>query len=153
MKFGHWFALLLSMLLAGADFGVAYAAKPPNGAYRDTCRAVTASRDILRARCLKSPRRWVATKLLSYSGCVGEISNYQGDLICLRRRDVPKGDWSDSCINPHLSTPGVFAAVCKSLRGGWIASEIEISKCSEGFTNARGHLGCKKPPAVEAPPP
>src|SRR6185503_11728195 len=114
--------------------------------------SISASRDTLRARCEKGRRRaW--TRLSNYSGCIGDISNHRGQLICLRKRDMPRGDWSDSCIKPHLARPGVFAAECKSLRGGWIASEIALDRCSEGFTNARGHLGCKKPKEVELPSP
>lgn len=152
MKFVHWFGVCLVALLLGVDFGVAHAAKAPPGSYRDDCRSISASRDVLRARCDKGRRR-VWARLSNYSSCVGDISSYQGQLICLRKKDVPRGDWSDSCINPHLASPGVFAAVCKSLRGGWIASEIALDKCSDGFTNARGHLGCKKAKEVELPSP
>lgn len=147
----RWIVLIVAALLA-SGLGVAYAAKAPNGPYRDTCTAASVSRDVLKARCEKARHRRVWARLERVSTCVGEVSNHQGQLICLRKRDVPAGDWSDSCINPHLASPGVFAAICKSLRGGWIASTIALNKCGGGITNSRGHLGCKKPRVADLPP-
>lgn len=152
MKLGHWFGLFVVALLVGADCSAAQAARAPAGSYRDDCRSISASRDTLRAHCEKGRRR-VWARLSNYSSCVGDISAYRGQLICLRKKDLPRGDWSDSCIDPHLASPGVFAASCKSLRGGWIASEIKFDKCKDGFTNARGQLGCMKPKVVEMPSP
>jgi hypothetical protein len=107
----------------------------------------------LRAHCLRSRHHRVWARLERVSTCVGDVLNYQGELICLRKRNLPRGDWRDTCINPHLSAPGMFAAVCKSGRRGWTASVIPLAKCGTGITNVRGHLGCRKPKIVEAPSP
>lgn len=145
-------ALVLLAILAGS-FGVAYAAKTPDGSYRDSCRSASVSGGTLRAQCERSRHRRVWARLSQVSSCIGDISNHGGQLICLRKRDLPRGDWSDSCSNPHLAAPGVFAATCRSLRGGSIDSTITLERCAHGVTNARGHLGCMTAKAVEAPPP
>jgi len=137
---GLIFAFALTM---GA--GAALAATAPAGSYRDSCNAVQASGGVLRAHCERRHGRRVWARLAHYASCIGDISNDDGALICLRRRDLPDGSWSESCANPHLAAAGVFGADCRSLRGGQIASQIPLSACPGGLTNAAGHLTCDKP--------
>src|SRR5258708_40217667 len=106
MRASRWFGRLIAFgLMMG--FGSALAAAPPEGPYRDSCNAARASGGVLRAHCERPHGRRVWARLEHYSSCVGEISNDKGELICLRRRDVPGGGWSETCSNPHLTAPGV----------------------------------------------
>ncbi len=145
MRVSRWFGGSVFAFALVMGFGSALAAAPPAGSYRDSCNGVRASGGVLRAHCERRQGRRVWARLESYSTCVGDISNDNGELICLRRRDVPDGSWSESCRNPHLAAPGVFGADCRSLRGGRIASQIPLTACPGGLMNAAGHLTCDKP--------
>jgi hypothetical protein len=148
MSVSRWFGRLIAFALV-MGFGSALAAAPPDGPYRDSCNAVRASGGVLSAHCERPHGRRVWARLERYSTCVGDISNDKGQLICLRRRDVPGGSWSESCKNPHLAAPGVFGADCRSPRGGRIASQIPLSACPGGLTSSDGHLTCDKPRHAE----
>lgn len=135
-------ALAALVLLANA---AAQAAAPPPGSYRDSCANIRASGNVLRARCERNSGRTVRAQLNAYSTCVGDISNHDSRLICLRRNEVPAGSWSKDCINPRLVAPGVFAADCRSPRGGRVASRIALNQCPNGLAANRSQLVCEQP--------
>ena len=156
MTVSKWFAGLVVMAALTTGVGSAVAATLPMGSYRDSCNGARASGGVLRAHCERQHGRRVWARLERYASCVGDISNFDGQLICLRRRDVPGGSWSETCKDAHLVEPGVFGAECRSLRGGHMASQIALDKCREGVMNASGHLACDKarpPEPVREPTP
>ncbi len=140
-----WRPLVALAALVFFASAAAHAAPPPPGSYRDSCNNIRAFSNVLRARCERNNGRTVRTQLNAYSNCVGDISNYDGRLICLRRNQVPAGSWSKDCVNPRLVAPDVFGADCRSLRGGRIAAQIPLNQCPSGLTANRGQLVCEEP--------
>lgn len=81
MKLAAAFLLICSILLALAP----PAAAQPRGSYLRSCRDVAMRGDSLLAVCRRINGRWQPTRLDRVRGCIGDIGNDDGNLVCNRR--------------------------------------------------------------------
>jgi hypothetical protein len=79
----HIFAAA-SVLWAAAVLPPPALAQPP-GTYLRSCRDISMRNDSLTATCRTRDGNWQRTRLNRVRGCVGDIGNNDGQLICDRR--------------------------------------------------------------------
>ncbi|HBE21694.1 MAG TPA: hypothetical protein DEG17_09100 [Cyanobacteria bacterium UBA11149] len=116
----------------------------PEGSYTQTCRNVYTNGDTLSATCQTANGRWKRTELQSFSRCVSDISNQNGNLRC-EFVYIPEGSYKQTCqrITPIDDT---LTAICRKIDGGWMETRLENYRhCRNGSVdNLDGLLVCDR---------
>jgi hypothetical protein len=155
---------LAHLVLAGLALAFASpAVAQPAGSYLATCTQVGQRGPTLFAVCQTRQGFFVQSQL-DLRGCVGDISNQNGQLFCRRggfqggpqfgfepeprprqviRRGLPPGSWQFTCGEPTLQGP-VLSATCQTARGNFRRTSIDLRQCEGGpVENANGRLVCE----------
>jgi hypothetical protein len=154
---------LAAILALGAALAVTPATAQPAGSYLATCTQVGQRGPTLFAVCQTRQGFFVQSQL-DLRGCVGDISNRNGQLTCQRggfqqeqqfgggfqvaprprvSRGLPPGSWQFTCGEPSLQGP-VLSATCQTARGNFRRTSIDLRACEGGpVENANGRLVCE----------
>lgn len=158
----------LGALVVGAALGLpalpARAQAPdaaiPPGSYLWSCRDVTLSGTTLVAICAVAGGAWVAARLEDYPYCVGDISNRNGGLFCMRASSVlgietpaargaarlpPAGSYMGSCRDMRVED-GWLKATCADHAGRWVQTTMVMNWCAlqgRDIANMDGQLACR----------
>jgi hypothetical protein len=137
-------ALLLVMAALAA--APAWAAKMPNGSYRQTCSNIkvkdaSSKKPWLVADCRDYKGRYRSTRL-RYKQCRADIANINGQLSCWSGGTPPHGSWSQSCRDGYVQN-GVLYADCQRRNGNWWRASITVNHCRRGIANIDGQLRCE----------
>ncbi|MFG1477396.1 CVNH domain-containing protein [Xanthobacter sp. V4C-4] len=132
----------------------------PLGTYLASCREVTLSGRALTAVCAAAGGVWVAARLEDYPFCVGDISNRNGTLFCMRALTVlgiqtpaaraaarlpPAGSYMGSCRDIRLED-GWLKATCPDHAGRAVEAGIVANWCANfgrDIANLDGQLACR----------
>jgi CVNH domain-containing protein len=138
----------------------------PGGSYAQTCRDIRVRWNVLWARCETRDRRWMETSLPQFSQCRGDISNQDGQLRCISRRDwdrdrdrdrdrdhdgddrgrrdIPRGSYAQTCRD--IRTYGDdLRAVCETVNGQWVSTTLDgYDRCVGDIVNDDGRLECTR---------
>jgi hypothetical protein len=152
-----------SLWFVAAGLAVAFAAPAaqaqPGGSYLASCQNVQTSRGHdpqISASCKDMSGNWRFTTL-RYRGCVGDIGNANGQLVCQGGR--PGDDTSPSWGQPQAS--GSFQASCRNVRdsggrdpqltasckdmsGRWQYTSLRYRSCVGDIGNNNGQLFCDR---------
>jgi hypothetical protein len=125
--------------------------RAPGGSYRASCRDIQVDDGVLEAKCRSANGEYRQSRLRM--DCNGEISNEDGRLTCLSRRDrrdndrrsdatPPSGSYQGSCRDWKMQN-GTLSARCEQRNGeGWRSTSIKVSGCKGDITNSDGRLTC-----------
>jgi hypothetical protein len=133
----------------------------PPGSYQQTCTDINVvNGSTLAARCQDTSGNWRSTRLTNIQDCSGEIVNDNGSLRCGKNgngfygnnyyggyqsgygRDLPPGDYVQTCRNIRAYGNSVEAE-CQKKEGGWRKTSLNnLDQCSGGLVNNDGHLTC-----------
>jgi hypothetical protein len=144
-----WVGVIMAVfvLTATATALPAWAAKIPNGSYRQSCSSIkvrdaSSKKPWLVADCRDYKGRYRSTRL-RYRQCRADIANIDGQLHCWGGGRPPRGSWSQSCRNGSVSG-GVLYAECRRRNGDWWKASIRLNRCSKsGVANINGQLRCE----------
>lgn len=168
-------ALLGAVALTFGAFAVtspAMAQGVPPGSYQSSCEDVTVTGDTLRARCETENGDFNNTRLNDIGECVGDITNDDGSLSCVRGDDgpggrggddddygpggrgggrdddrgagVPDGSYQQSCRNERTERADLFAD-CADRNGRWRQAELSNYRfCRGDIANDNGVLRCDR---------
>jgi len=159
----RWLAILsgaLTLLL----IGIGGASAAPAGSYRQSCHHIRERGPILSAECRRVDGRWNRTSL-DLRRCAGPVSNENGNLTCRsshrgwehdrrdhrrdrdwrdhdrRREALPGGSYLKSCRD--VSRRGDrLVATCRTTRGDYRRTELDLDRCRGGVANINGRLVC-----------
>src|SRR5215467_2586867 len=113
----------------------------PPGTYQQSCKNISVRGDDLRARCKDNYGHYHDTVLDHADRCWGDISNNNGNLVCLQGGG-PRGSFTQSCRDISLRW-GVIRARCQTRDGRWVDASLEESyRCREDISNEDGRLRC-----------
>jgi hypothetical protein len=153
MRASLWFvaAGLAVALVASA------AQAQPGGSYQASCQNVRASggRDPqITASCQDMRGAWRFTTL-RYRGCVGDIGNNNGQLVCQGGRPgddtapgwgqpQPSGSFQSSCrdVRDSGGRDPQLTASCKDMSGRWQFTSLRYRTCVGDIGNNNGQLVC-----------
>jgi hypothetical protein len=137
-------ALLLAAFagcLMGAVKAYAVPIDDPPGTYQQSCNNISVRGDDLRARCKDNYGHYHDTVLDHADRCWGDISNNNGNLVCLQRGG-PSGSFTQSCRDISVRW-GVMRARCQTRDGRWVDTSLDqYSRCNGEITNEDGELRC-----------
>lgn len=136
-------ALLLGLsLVMFLHIDVACAGPIPAGGYMQSCRDIVADGSMLSATCKNFNGDWAGRTTLNFSGCVGDIFNYDGKLQCLGA-SPPAGSYRSSCNELEVGSGNILLARCKNFNGTWVTTSLNLV-CSGDISNIDGHLNCNQ---------
>ncbi|HEX8048839.1 CVNH domain-containing protein [Rhizobium sp.] len=121
------------------------AASNPPGGYQQSCRDIAADGTSVVAECMNFNGDWTAQTKLNYTGCGGEIYNYDGQLKCAGL-PPPQGTYQSTCNELRTDSDQVLHARCATINGGWITTSLAIVGCQGNIANIDGTLHCNRSP-------
>ncbi len=129
--------LALALVLAQP----AAAQTPPPGSYQKTCTGATVSNNTLKASCKTFQGASIAASLDYASGCVGDIGNVNGTLVCTGA----VGSFSLTCKDAQVAGH-TLTATCQKKDGSWVPASLANFQGFQGnISNCDGKLqngGC-----------
>jgi uncharacterized protein with FMN-binding domain len=141
-----FFSFLVFIAIMLTD--VAYAQTAPQGSYQKSCNSFKASDGTLLASCRKKNGDYIGTSLEAYSQCIGDISNQDGNLNCLKNKAIPTGSYLKTCYKIAISG-GTLSANCRKKNGNYIGTSLGYySQCKGDINNLDGNLNCLKDFAI-----
>jgi hypothetical protein len=135
-------ALVVIVLgLGAADAGAQFGGRLPSGSYSRTCSDERMIGSVLTAECKDQNGVTIRTRLF-VRGCVGDIANVYGELVCERQR-LPEGSFNRTCSG-CTAQGSSLRCLCRDTKGASIKTALDLSSCdwSGGITNKDGHLQC-----------
>ncbi len=156
-------ALTLSLgVLLAAMPDTASAKAPPEGSYLQSCKNAAVGTgglpNGLTASCRDRKGDYHFAYLPHHQGCVTDIRNWDGKLMCQRISDrnvIPGGSWDRSCDHLWLDqTKGVMRVYCEYRSGGKSYkrdTSIAYKTCAGPIRNFHGHLDCLVQPKSSLP--
>ncbi len=130
----------------------------PEGNWYDSCRDVSVYGDWIYGQCLGWQGEWRSSEI-RWTDCSSGIFNYGGALYCdtswrpdHRRGNVPMpaGGWANTCRNASFDGY-VLSAECRTQRGRWRTSGIDVRTCPYPISNDDGDLVCGAIPQQPTP--
>jgi hypothetical protein len=117
-------------------------AMPPPGSYTQTCDRQYVAGGYLTAVCRKRDGNYIRTTL-SYFGCVGDIHNNNGILLC-NKTALPSGTYAETCDRTYING-AVLISFCRE-RGGLLRQTFlpNFQQCVGDIFNDNGVLGCRR---------
>ncbi|MDQ0503667.1 CVNH domain-containing protein [Xanthobacter agilis] len=147
-------------VLAANAVAPASAQNVPAGTYLWSCRDVSLAGGTLTAICSAPGGVWVAARLEDYPFCVGDISNRNGGLFCMRASSVlgvetpaaraatrlpPAGSYMGSCRDIRIDD-GWLTATCVDHAGRWVETRMAANWCAlwgKDIANIDGQFSCR----------
>jgi hypothetical protein len=125
---------------------------PPRGSYRETCVNIQMRNWTLFANCQDMDGRWRSAVLPDVRGCVGDVTNVNGELRCNRgegwrdRDSFPRGSYKETCREIRLRGDSLFAR-CQTADGRWARTQLDdVDRCVGEIVNDDGQLQCSRSP-------
>ena len=116
----------------------------PAGSYQQSCTNPRLIGTTLTAMCALTTGRVNNATLEEVDRCIGDISNADGYLTCMKSGEVPRGSYLDSCYQASVSGTSL-TAVCRGPGGREVRSTLRnIDRCVGDISNSRGVLTCPK---------
>jgi hypothetical protein len=137
---------LLGWVAAG---GVATAQPVPDGSYRRSCTDIQIGGSVLYAQCRDRAGDYQASRL-RFDQCRGDIANDDGRLTCSGATSgpgrptggpPPSGSYQRSCTGAVMVGP-VLGADCRTVRGDFVGSRLDVRPCTGDIANIDGRLVC-----------
>lgn len=126
-------AVLALAVLAGTT---AFAQTPPPGSFQKTCSGASVTGTTLKASCKTFQGASIPASLDYASGCVGDIGNVNGVLVCTGA----VGSFSLTCKDATVSGH-TLSATCQKKDGSWIPASLPNFQGFQGnISNCDGKL-------------
>ncbi|HLW54002.1 MAG TPA: CVNH domain-containing protein [Candidatus Angelobacter sp.] len=144
--------LSLLVLTVAVYLGSARAQGPPPGSYRQSCVNIQMRNWTLFANCQDMDGRWRSAVLPDVRGCVGDVTNINGELRCNRGEgwrggdNFPRGSYRETCRDLRMRGDMLFAR-CETISGRWARSSLDdVQHCVGEIVNDDGQLQCSRAP-------
>jgi hypothetical protein len=125
---------ILSLALFAA---LSLAAEPaPSGSYQKTCKHISFSNNNLTATCSIGSASGKPSTLRDAAGCMGDIGNVHGTLVCTGA----VGSFYLTCKDSRVEG-STLSSTCKKKDGSWVPASLEHFQGFEGnINNCDGQL-------------
>ena len=110
--------------------------KPPIGSYQKTCKDYKMAGYTLNATCRKMDGSWMNSSLDQAHGCVGDVGNVNGILVCTG----PVGSYFRTCRDIKVEGQ-TMSATCQRRNGSWKQTSLTNFQGFQGtINNCDGNL-------------
>jgi hypothetical protein len=116
----------------------------PAGSYLSSCGYAYLDGTTLHATCRTNSGEENIVYLQRQDLCTGDISNYDGELMCQHESGLPYGSYLFTCTNAHMNYGGTLVALCQTGSGGWRRTTINPVGCTGDIRNDNGNLACPR---------
>ncbi len=103
--------------------------KPPNGTYQKTCKGHMDGYKLI-AKCQKKDGSWMETSLDQANGCVGDVGNVNGILVCTGA----VGGYFRTCRDIKI-VGNTISGTCQRANGSWKPTSLSNFKGFQGNIN------------------
>jgi CVNH domain len=127
---------------------------PPPGTYTRSCSEISVNNGTLHANCRDSAGGVHPTQLANFARCVGDISNFDGELTCaMGQGPLPPGSYIATCKEVTFTPTEITHAACRTISGSFRVGSLILQGCLTPVVNQDGFLDCDCDKGGAAAPP